>query len=85
MTISDELLDELLKGCKRPEDLLGDAGLMKELKIRLMERMLGAELTAHLCARGRAVRPDAYKKGPLIVGYQVACQVHLPRRDELES
>jgi transposase-like protein len=48
MTISNELLDELLKGCKRPEDLLGDAGLMKELKIRLMERMLGAELTAHL-------------------------------------
>jgi putative transposase len=26
MTISNELLDELLKGCKRPEDLLGDAG-----------------------------------------------------------
>ena len=48
MPISNELLDELLKGCKRPEDLLGDAGLMKELKIRLMERMLGAELTAHL-------------------------------------
>ena len=23
-------------------------GLMKELKIKLMERMLGAELTAHL-------------------------------------
>ena len=42
MPISNELLDELLKGCKRPEDLLGDAGLMKELKIRLMERMLGA-------------------------------------------
>lgn len=48
MTISKELLDELLKGCERPEDLLGDTGLMKELKIRLMERMLGAELTAHL-------------------------------------
>src|SRR5680860_165809 len=48
MTISKEILDELLKGCERPEDLLGDAGLMKELKIRLMERMLGAELTAHL-------------------------------------
>ena len=31
MTISNEVLDELLKGCKRPEDLLGDAGLMKEL------------------------------------------------------
>ncbi len=48
MTISKELLDELLKGCERPEDLLGDAGLMKELKIKLMERMLGAELTTHL-------------------------------------
>lgn len=48
MTISKELLDDLLKGCERPEDLFGDAGLLKELKIRLMERMLGAELTAHL-------------------------------------
>ena len=27
MTISNELLDELLKGCARPEDLLGEAGL----------------------------------------------------------
>ena len=51
MTISNELLDELLKGCKRPDDLLGEAGLMKELKIRLMEGMLGAELTAHLAMR----------------------------------
>ena len=48
MTIPNELLDELLKDCERPEDLLGDAGLMKELRIKLMERMLGAELTAHL-------------------------------------
>jgi transposase-like protein len=48
MTISKELLDELLSGLKRPEDLLGDKGLMKELKVRLMERMLGAELTEHL-------------------------------------
>ena len=48
MTISKELLDELLKGCKRPEDPLGEAGLMKELKLKLMERLLGAELTAHL-------------------------------------
>ncbi len=48
MTISKELLDELLQGVERPEDLLGDAGLLKELKIKLMERMLGAELTAHL-------------------------------------
>lgn len=28
MTISKEIPDELLKGVERPEDLLGDAGLM---------------------------------------------------------
>ena len=48
MTISKERLDELLSGVEQPEDLLGDKGLMKELKVRLMERMLGAELTEHL-------------------------------------
>ena len=48
MTMPKEILDELLQGVERLEDLLGDAGLMKELKIKLMERMLGAELTAHL-------------------------------------
>ncbi len=46
--IKDDVLDELLKGCERPEDLLGDGGLMKELKKALMQRMLGAELTEHL-------------------------------------
>ena len=47
MTISKEMLDELQEGCERPEDLLGDTGLMKALKIKLMERILGAELTEH--------------------------------------
>lgn len=46
--IDDGILDELLKGCERPEDLLGDGGLMKDLKKALMQRMLGAELTEHL-------------------------------------
>ena len=48
MTISKELQDELLGGVERPEGLLGDQGLMKELKVRLMERMPGAELSEHL-------------------------------------
>ncbi|MEM9766079.1 MAG: transposase [Pseudomonadota bacterium] len=46
--IKDDVLDELLKGCERPEDLLGEGGLMKELKKALMQRMLGAELSDHL-------------------------------------
>ena len=47
-TIDAGILDDLLKGCERPDDLLGDGGLMKELKKALMQRMLGAELTEHL-------------------------------------
>ena len=57
MTICNALLDELLKVYKRPDDLLGKAGLMKELKIRLMERMLGTELTAHLGYQAGAEPP----------------------------
>lgn len=47
-TIKAELLDELLSGVSSPEDLLGDAGLFRQLKKALMERALGAELTHHL-------------------------------------
>ena len=46
-TIDDEILDELLKGCERPEDLLGGGGLLKEFKTALVQRMLGAELSDH--------------------------------------
>ena len=41
-------------GVENAEDLLGDQGLVKELKVRLMERMLGAERTEHL-----GYEPDA--------------------------
>jgi len=44
ITIDPKVLDELLQGCERPEDLLGEGGLMKDLKKALMQRMLGAEL-----------------------------------------
>ncbi len=48
MTITNEVLDELLRGVENANDFPGEQGLMKELKVRLMERILGAELTAHL-------------------------------------
>lgn len=46
--IPDAVLDQLMAGYERPEDLLGDDGLFKELKRRLLEKALGAELTDHL-------------------------------------
>jgi len=47
MDIRDAVLDELLEGYEKPEDLLGDDGLLKRLKKALIERALGAELTVH--------------------------------------
>ena len=46
--IKPEHLDELLAGYEKPEDLLGEDGLFKQLKKALLERALGAELTHHL-------------------------------------
>lgn len=51
--IPDQVLDELLRGVAKPEDLLGPDGLLKALKKALLERALSAELTHHLgYARG---------------------------------
>jgi transposase-like protein len=47
-TIRPELVDELLADYERPEDLLGEEGLFKQLKKALLERALGAELSEHL-------------------------------------
>lgn len=57
--LPEHLLDELLKGVSKPEDLLGPEGLFKQLKKALVERALSAELTHHLgYAKGEA-KPDA--------------------------
>lgn len=47
-TITPELLDQLLADYTKPEDLLGEEGLFKQLKKALIERALGADLTEHL-------------------------------------
>jgi len=41
-------LDELLRGCTDPKDILGEDGLLKQLQKRLIERALAAELIDHL-------------------------------------
>jgi hypothetical protein len=71
--IDAKVLDELLAGCERPEDLLGDGGLMQDLKRALMVEgdrgpggaakapgtMLGAEPTEHPgCEHGVEAPPS---------------------------
>jgi putative transposase len=48
MATTDKLLDVLMKDYKKPEDLIGENGLLKQLTKRLLERAMQAELTEHL-------------------------------------
>lgn len=48
MVIKEEILEELLKDYKNPQDLLGKEGLLKELTKRLLEKAMDSELTHHL-------------------------------------
>lgn len=46
--IREELLDELIKDYKNPEDLLGKNGLLGQLKKRLLEKAMQGEMNDHL-------------------------------------
>ena len=46
--LDNELIDNLLKDYRKPEDLIGENGLLKQLTKRLLERAMAAELTEHV-------------------------------------
>jgi putative transposase len=48
MPITPDLLDELLKDYKSPEDMFGDDGLLQQLTKAVVERALQGEMTHHL-------------------------------------
>jgi transposase-like protein len=48
MLITPELLDELLKDYKSPDDMFGNDGLLQQLSKALLERALQGEMTHHL-------------------------------------
>lgn len=48
MAITKEVLDELLKEYRGPEDIAGPDGLLKQLTKALIERAMEAELTEHV-------------------------------------
>jgi putative transposase len=48
MTFRAELIDELLKDYRNPEDLMGEGGIFKQLSKALIERCLSAELDTHI-------------------------------------
>jgi putative transposase len=48
MTIDNELIDNLLKDYKKPEDLIVENGLLKQLTKQSLERAMAAKLTDHV-------------------------------------
>lgn len=48
MAIDLKLVDQLLADYKKPEDIIGENGLLKQLTKALLERALSAELTEHV-------------------------------------
>lgn len=48
MAINLKLIDEMLADCQKPEDIVGENGLLKQFTKALLERALQAELTGHL-------------------------------------
>ena len=48
MEIRTELIDELLKDYQKPEDIIGENGLLKRFVKAVLERAMNAELTHHL-------------------------------------
>src|SRR3954454_9602424 len=83
--IRDELIEELLQGYRSPQDLLGEAGLFRELKRRLLERALGAELSEHLgyekgdpAGRGSGNSRNGYSS-KTVIGEDGAVEIAVPR------
>jgi len=47
-SIDNQVIDNLLKNYKKPEDLIGENGLLKQLTKRLLEPAMSAEMTEHV-------------------------------------
>ncbi len=55
MAFRNELIDELISGYQKPEEIIGENGLLKQLSKAILERALNAELTQHLGYEKHAV------------------------------
>ena len=48
MKINEKVIDELLRECESPQQILGENGLLKQLTKAVLERALQAEMSMHL-------------------------------------
>lgn len=57
MPIPPEIIDQLMKHYQKPEDLIGEQGILEQLKKALLERAMQGELTHHLGYDKHGSRP----------------------------
>jgi len=48
MATTDELLDALMKDCKKPTDLVGENGLLKQLCNKSREQVIPDEMSEYM-------------------------------------
>lgn len=88
MAIRKELLEELLKDYKGPEDLTGENGILKQLTKALVKQTMGPELTDHLrCEKNKpGEKPGANRRngtsGKTVCNYQAPIDIEVPRDRE---
>ena len=72
--VPKELLDSLLADYRKPEDLIGENGLLKQLtKLLVAEKALDAELTGHLAT-------NATKRFPTPAATRATARARKPSR-----
>jgi len=85
MPITSQVLDELLKDYKTPDDMLGSNGLLQQLTKALVERALEGEMTHHLGYPPHDVAGDNSgnsrngKSKKTITGKRGSVEVEVPR------
>lgn len=92
MTVTNDMLDELIGNAKTQEDLFGEGGVIKDLSKKLIERVLDAEMTHHLgyqkhAAEGRNTGNSRNGKGKKTVktgSGEITIEVPRDRSGEFE-
>jgi putative transposase len=85
MTIRPELIDELLKDCADPREVLAEGGVLKQLTKAIIERCLESELDEHLGYRkhGRSAEGKANARNgtsrKTLKGTQGEIEIAVPR------
>lgn len=81
---TDKLIDDLIAG-KKPEEILGEGGVLKDLTKRLVERALEGEMTHHLgytpnAPEGKNTGNSRNGKGSkTVIGESGAMEIQVPR------